>query len=197
MANGYEKTYEMVLPKLLNVEFRDASERLGFDYINEDEMEIDFLSERYLVTHKRVVCLTNPEVHINNRSVLIYYTSSEGRVQPKGDFKGLHYFTSGLMSGSRASWMTNPLVKAFGEDYLQFAKASFRFGMTDVSTKTMYIWQYSLLPKVPIQVIYFEGDDEYPTNIEVLFDDTVLSYLPFETLAVAYGLFVSRLSRQE
>jgi hypothetical protein len=52
-----------------------------------------------------------------------------------------------------------------------------------------YVWKYTVLPKIPIKIVYYEGDDEYPTNLQILFDKTAIKIYKFEPLAFLYGCF--------
>jgi hypothetical protein len=57
-----------------------------------------------------------------------------------------------------------------------------------------YTWYYSLLPKIPIKVVYYEADDEFPCEVRIYYDKTVLQFIDFEPLAVLNGCFVGTLA---
>ncbi len=52
-----------------------------------------------------------------------------------------------------------------------------------------------VLPKVPITIAMWRGDEEVPPSTNVLMDDTIRSYLPTEDVAVLCGLLVGELIR--
>jgi hypothetical protein len=57
-----------------------------------------------------------------------------------------------------------------------------------------YIWRYRMLPKIPIKIAYYEGDDEYPTKLQLLYDKTAILFYKFEPLAVLNGCFIRALA---
>jgi len=56
-----------------------------------------------------------------------------------------------------------------------------------------HLWTFYVLPKIPIQVIYYEADDEFPCDIKVKFDGGAGRFFDFETLAFLYGSFIHEL----
>jgi hypothetical protein len=57
-----------------------------------------------------------------------------------------------------------------------------------------HVWNYLLLPKLPVKIIYYEGDDEYPTKLQILYDKTAIKIFKFEPLAVLHGCFIHGLA---
>jgi hypothetical protein len=53
-----------------------------------------------------------------------------------------------------------------------------------------------LLPHIPLQLVFYDRDDEYPARATVLFDGNATELLDFETLAVAVTVFVNALTKQ-
>ena len=45
-----------------------------------------------------------------------------------------------------------------------------------------------LLPKIPVQLIFYEGDEEFSSEVRLLFDRTAVNFLEFEFLAVMVKL---------
>jgi hypothetical protein len=202
MVNGYEQTYQAIVPLLKACDFADAAKRLGFSLVSEQLMTIDFLGRTYQITKAGVQLLAdsaNDTVHVNFLSVLVYYAVSKGSTEPLYDFCLMHNFAQGLFSSDNTStlnWMTAPLRKEFSEDYQQFCDAAQELGMVYERSRVQgeYTWSYQLLPKMPIKVIYYDADDEFPCDIKILYDKTALQFLEFEPLAVLNGCFITTLA---
>jgi hypothetical protein len=200
MANGYEKTYEVIAPRLRNLEFPYAALRLGFDLIDKYRMSIDFLGRTYELSREGVCPLDGDPVNVNFRSVLVYYAVSKGNTEPRYDFALLNTFTGSLHTGGggRDDWMTAPLRKVCGDSghdrsgYARFRQAARDMGMTYEGSRAAgeHTWQYRLLPKIPVLIKYFEADDEFPCDIKIYYDKTVPEFLDFEPLAVLNGCLV-------
>jgi hypothetical protein len=110
----------------------------------------------------------------------------------------MHYFTHGLFTSNNSGfdWMIEPLRKEFGTDYQKFHEAALELGMEYAGSRVAgeYTWYYSLLPKIPIKVVYYEADDEFPCEIRIYYDKTVLEFIDFEPLAILNGCFVGALA---
>ncbi|MBW2591755.1 MAG: DUF3786 domain-containing protein, partial [Deltaproteobacteria bacterium] len=54
-------------------------------------------------------------------------------------------------------------------------------------------FEFSILPKTPMQLILWEGDDEFPAEANILFDKTAGEILSPEDAAWLAGMLVYRL----
>ena len=52
-----------------------------------------------------------------------------------------------------------------------------------------------LFPRLPILLQLWEGDDEFPPEVRLLYDTSASNYLPTEDLAVIARYFSARLVR--
>ena len=120
----------------------------------------------------------------NLKSALGYYFLSDFSGEPVNDFCPLTHFSHGVFD-NRPSWDIT-LEKVYGEDPDKLRRAGEALGFIMEKPGT---WHYRLLPKMPVKIIHYEGDDEYPTTIQVLFDKTAIQVYKFEPLAVLYMCF--------
>jgi hypothetical protein len=200
MANGYEKTYEVIRPLLRELDIPYTAPRLGFDLVSPDAMSIVFLGRRFRVTRDDVFPEDGQPVNVNFRSVLVYYAISKGGGDPLMDFALLNTFTAGLFtsanSDSGVDWMSAPLRRAYGNDYPAFAAAAHSMGMTYLGSRGRgeYNWAYQLLPRIPVRLNYYAADDEFPCEVKIYYDKTITNYLEFEPMAVLNGCFISALT---
>ena len=193
MPNGYEITYESVRKKLADCDFHNAIKYLGFEKTGRDSIKIDFMNREYEISREDVIPLDDRYVDVNVLSVLIYYAVSVGKVEPLYRFSLLKNFTKGMFSGSEFSlnWMSAPLTRKFSKDYNLFKRTAQKIGMELISEKnSSHTWLYFLLPKIPIQLVYYEEDDEYPCDIQIMYDLTASDYLEFEPQAFLTGCFI-------
>ncbi len=54
-----------------------------------------------------------------------------------------------------------------------------------------HLWKFNVLPKIPLKIVFYEADDEFPTNIQIMLDKTALQFLEFECLAFMVGCVCS------
>jgi len=75
------------------------------------------------------------------------------------------------------------VAKWFGNDLGAFRRAAERAGgeRRDLGDAA---YSFLALPRVPLVVIYWEGDEEFPPTAQVLFDGSAGHYLPVDGLAI-------------
>lgn len=85
-----------------------------------------------------------------------------------------------------------PLLTAFGNNRDLFQEAGAALGgIEDEYGNASFTLK--AFPMVPITFILWEGDEEFPPSMKVLFDRTVDSYLPLEDITVISKLAATRI----
>ncbi|MFL7792764.1 MAG: DUF3786 domain-containing protein [Anaerolineae bacterium] len=56
-------------------------------------------------------------------------------------------------------------------------------------------YTFTVLPRVCLGLVYWEGDDEFPSQARVLFEDTAANYLPTDGLAILGSQLVGKILR--
>lgn len=74
-----------------------------------------------------------------------------------------------------------PLLNAYGDNPEGFEKACEVSGGLEVPMGDL-AYQFQAFPNIPITYIYWNGDDEFPASIQVLFDSSIRDYLPLEDI---------------
>ena len=87
---------------------------------------------------------------------------------------------------------TEKLKNAFGEQpetlyqfEKQFSAKRCEFGDASI--------QFNILPRIPLTVVVWKGDEEFEPRASVLFDQTAAAHLPLDALLAAVGLAVEAL----
>ena len=87
-----------------------------------------------------------------------------------------------------------PLITAFGLNRDAFREAGHALGATEESYGDAS-FTIKAFPMVPITFILWEGDEEFPPSVKILFDPAIDSYLPLEDITVISKLAVVRIIR--
>lgn len=192
MSSGYEQIYEGLIPQLSKCDFFKAAERLGLSLQPDGALSVRFLGREYEISSCGVKPTDGKPVNVNNRSVLAYYTLSPGMGEPEFSYVPISYHAGPGMIFGNIKWMTDPLGKAFSENYEAFSKAMDKLGgvFNGKMKSGSYLWLLNVLPKIPLQIIYQDGDDEFPCQVQILFDKNASLFLEFECLAFLQGCFV-------
>ncbi|GMO25179.1 MAG: hypothetical protein Ta2B_04690 [Termitinemataceae bacterium] len=196
MIKGYEKTYDWVVKLLQDCNFTDSTRRLGLRQISPNEVTVEFLGRLYFIDkngihlkEEKIVWANKSEgFDFNVKSVLGYYVLSDCETEPVNEFCTLGNFSHGIFE---KPILDDPLGIFFDKNYQRFCDVAKKTGMIfdESQSAGRFIWQYKLLPKIPVKLIYYEGDDEYPANIQILYDKTAIQFFKFEPLAVLNGCF--------
>jgi hypothetical protein len=196
VERGYVKTFNWVKGLLNNCDFSDSSKRLGLEQISENALLINFFDRTYkiskedieLIEEKTIWTVDSEGYEFDLKSVLGYYVLSEAHVEPMYEFCALGQFSSGIFMESYSSHNNNRFMDIFGNDNKKFEKIMKILGVEyeEGNRDGKYTWNYKILPKMPMKFIFYEGDDEFPSKMQILFDKTAIKIYKFEPLAVLY-----------
>ncbi|MDR3356918.1 MAG: DUF3786 domain-containing protein [Spirochaetaceae bacterium] len=188
---------------LKGCDFDRAQKRLGFDREADGALAVDFLGRRWRISHNGVEAVTGKDTddgvfEVNTRSVLGYYALSEADCEPEMDFYPINHFSHGIFEGGGAGYgdgLARLFREATGGEYKRFAAGAERLGLVFEKEREpgKYVWSYRLFPKLPVKVVYYEGDEDFPSDIKVLYDRTAPIFFKFEPLAVLSNCFIQAL----
>jgi hypothetical protein len=85
----------------------------------------------------------------------------------------------------------NELALAYRDDRAAFEGAAQALGGVRYSLGDA-AFAFKALPRVPILVVYWQGDEDFPSNCQLLFDGAASHYLPTD----AYAILGSTLTRR-
>ncbi|MFA5110305.1 MAG: DUF3786 domain-containing protein [Desulfobaccales bacterium] len=130
------------------------------------------LTEQILILHYLLRASGEP---LTGRSI-------DFRQVPEGGF-----YWSAFVSRAK-----KPLLETFGHDLELYAKVAQSLGgepqpLGDAAAR------FLAFPRVPVTHILWGGDEEFPPEANILFDETIPGYLPTEDVAALAGASVYRL----
>ena len=88
-----------------------------------------------------------------------------------------------------------PLVNTFGSDLVLFRTAGLKAGGTEAGMGDASL-TFHPLPKVPVTLVLWQGDEEFPSTSNILFDGNIKHYLDGEDIAFLAGIVVYKLMAQ-
>lgn len=86
----------------------------------------------------------------------------------------------------------DPFVKFFGNNGALFLKCGEMMGAVPVESGDFGM-EFGVFPHVRVQLVLWSGDEEFPPEATVLFDESIQWFLPAEDIAVMSGSLVYRL----
>jgi hypothetical protein len=143
--------------------------------------EVEFLGRLWRVDSTGVEQMSGAPAHVNCKSILVWYYTFGGQGEPSFDFVLLSHFSHGIFREQRTPSVSLTVS--------EFREAARRLGVAFLR-KERYgeSWLWFVLPKIPVLLTYSEADEEFPALMNIKFGMNATTFLPFETLAVLYGL---------
>lgn len=86
------------------------------------------------------------------------------------------------------------LARAFGDNLDEFQAAALKLGGERLSLGNA-AFEFGVLPRVRLAVVYWLGDEDFPPNVSILFDAAASHYLTIDALAVVGSQLAGRLIR--
>lgn len=116
--------------------------------------------------------------------LLLHYVRTRGNATISGTWVSFTDLKAGLMkSKSFARDCEEPLRALFDRDPRPVERALERLGgLRQAGTPAPIAWKIFALPRVPVLILYWPQDEEFPSKIKVLFDATADRFLDVESL---------------
>ncbi len=197
--DDYKTAKRMAGEKLAEIPFEDIIRQSGFERIGDNRFRVPFLN--------RVFCVGYPDFSFQDER------ESEKEIPLQEQVLILHYLEGSITyQASTAKWIAyreipdasfyfaafvkraiDPLKKVFGQDIDRFTRAADRLGGGKPIDPGDAGVEFSVFPHVPLQLILYAGDDEFPPEANILFDQSIGSFLSPEDVAWLAGMVVYRL----
>lgn len=127
------------------------------------------------------------------QTLLLYYLVTADGASPTGKWVSFADLPGGRMYNQAfQGYSGNELSKTIKLDLEGFKNACKLAGgeFIDIGNAS-YIFQ--ALPRVPLMVTYWLGDDEFPSSCKILFDESATHYLPIDVCAILGSTLTQRI----
>jgi len=89
----------------------------------------------------------------------------------------------------------NKLAAIIESDIQKFSNIALQFNGSILDIGDV-AFKFLALPKVPVGIVFWRGDEEFPSNCQILFDATVSKHLPTDTCAVLGSMLTQMILKQ-
>jgi hypothetical protein len=160
---------------------------------------LDFLQERYRISPRtRAFTLASSSAiskapPIELQVILITYLLNAQEIPlldklvAGSSLKGGKCFFTGAHG-----FPLDPLVAKYGQDIKGFLDRGLSLGAQQVRYGDAAL-RFLALPRVPVVMVLWQGDEEFPTRLSVLFDASIEQHLPLDTIYALVGEICRRL----
>jgi hypothetical protein len=195
--DDYIAAKNLAVEKLSGESFETIGKRTGFEAPAPDMFRVPFLDRVYSVGFPEFEFRdeqdAEKDVPIQEQILILHYMLAQDPPTPTGNWvayreiQGAAFYFSAF-----AKRAIDPLKKTFGRNAAGLMWASAQLGATAVEPGDA-AFEFKLFPRVWLRLILWEGDDEFPPEANILFDDTIAKIFSPEDIAWLAGMLVYRL----
>ena len=175
---------------------KEIQKRSGFEP-DADGICVPFLNRTYRIAFPGFTfsdTASEPrDIPIQEQVLILHYLLAGGIQFPTGNWiayreiQGASFYFSAFVKRA-----IDPLKKTFGSNIQGLVNAAERLGGQTISAGDAG-FEFRVLPRIPIQLILWEGDAEFPPEANILFEETIGDILSPEDVAWLAGMLVYRL----
>ena len=195
--DDYINACKLAVEKLSQESFETIAQRSGFEPSDSQSLNIPFLDRTYLVSTPlfefKDQADSEKEIPIQEQVLILHYLMAvevpdlTGRWISYREIPGASFYFGAFVKRA-----VDPLKKVFGQNIAGFSRAAEKLGARIIENGDAG-FEFRVLPAVPLQLILWEGDDEFPAEANILFDETIGRILSPEDVAWLAGMVVYRL----
>jgi hypothetical protein len=195
--DDYINARKLALAELSRTPFEIILKRSGFESPSENTFRIPFLDRIYLVSYPLFEfndqSANEKEIPIQEQVLILHYLMAP--VMPSSTHHWIAYREipgAGFYFGAFVKRAVDPLKKVFGENIAGFKRAAQKLHPQEIDNGDAG-FEFRILPAVPLQLILWAADDEFPAEANILFDKNIGQILSPEDVAWLAGMVVYRL----
>ena len=195
--DDYINARNIAVKKLSRENFEAVLSRTGFDSTEANAFRIPFLDRIYRVTFPgfefKDHATGDREIPLQEQVLILHYMSAgmiplaSGRWISYREIPGAAFYFGAFVKRA-----VEPLKKVFGNNISGFSRAAVKLDGIKIEGGDA-AFEFRVLPTIPLQLILWAGDDEFPAEANILFDDTIGQILSPEDVAWLAGMVVYRL----
>lgn len=163
-----------------------------------NELRLAWLGRRYRITWPELVAYAQDAAAPSPASVqglFLYYLAHADGAPLAGQWLSFRELPDGwLYHQAFQGYTGHVLVQQLGNDVDSLAAAAQALGGEAIAVSDCG-YAFQTLPAVRLAVVYWQGDDEFPAQAQVLFDAAASHYLPVDGLALLGSDLVRQLLR--
>jgi hypothetical protein len=195
--DDYMSAKRITVEKLSTVSFADLVNRTGFEVLHDNIFRIPFLNRIYQLHLPEFEfedeSEEKKEIPIQEQVLILHYLEGlqssvlTGNWIAYREIPGASFYFSAFIKRA-----IDPLKKVFGRDIAAFSKAAERMQGIAIDAGDA-AFEFEVFPRVPVQLILWEGDDEFGAEANIIFDCSIGEILSPEDVAWMSGMLVYRL----
>ncbi len=195
--DDYINARKLAMEELSRVPFKTLLNQTGFESSSENTFRIPFLDRVYQVGYPQFEfkdqAAEDKEVPLQEQVLILHYMMTREMPSPARHWISYREIPgAAFYFGAFVKRAVEPLKKVFGNNIIGFTKAAQKLNATEIDSGDAG-FEFRVLPAVSLQLILWRGDDEFPAEANILFDQNIGQILSPEDVAWLAGMVVYRL----
>lgn len=195
--DDYLSAKRIAVEKLSKQTFHDIAKRTGIEILPDSQFRIPFLDRVYRVGFPDFqfvdVYDENKEIPIQEQILILHFMTADGVASLSGNWIAYREIPgAAFYFGAFTKRAVDPLKKVFGHNLSGFSKAARRLHGIPIDAGDA-AFEFRIFPGIPLGLILWEGDDEFPPEASIVFDESIGNLLSPEDVAWLSGMLVYRL----
>ncbi len=195
--DDYSNAKKIAVATLMEHNFETIAQNSGLTPLTGDTFRLDFLDRSYRINYPHFDFADEKgsanEIPLQEQVLILHYMiGCSGRKISDNWISYREIPGAGFYFSAFVKRAIDPLKKVFGTHSAGIVKPAQMLKGTPIEAGDAG-FQFSVLPKTPLQLILWEGADEFPAEANILFDQTVGDILSPEDVAWMAGMLVYRL----
>jgi hypothetical protein len=191
--DDFQQARDLAAGELAREDIQSIASRSGFEQVDGNALRAPFLNRAYRIAYPEFTFADEAdpaaEVPLQEQVLILHYLKGCRPILKNQWVAYREIPGAGFYYGAFVKRALEPLKKVFGQNLPAFKKAGERLGGIPADNGLHFV----PLPYAPVQIIVWEGDEEFPAEANVLFDASAGDYLSPEDAAWLASLTVYRL----
>ena len=195
--DDYKNSRKLAIEKLATDSFDAILQRTGFVSDAPNRLRVPFLNRIYQIGFPEFdfkdKVESKSEVPIQEQILILHYMLSPAPPVfadtwvSYREIPGASFYYSAFVKRA-----IDPLKKVFGQNVDGLLRAGEILGAKTIDTGDVG-YEFRLFPHIPLRLILWAGDDEFPSEANIVFDKNIKDILSPEDIAWLSGMLVYRL----
>jgi hypothetical protein len=196
---NYETAHRLAISRLAALDFRLQCRKAGAELVGGGiplQARLKFLDRTILVTHPagEVVTESGDDIPLWEKIITLHYLIHAQGASPSGDLVTYNDIPDGRLYYPNFVKRTSEiLLPAYGQKPEALISAALKLGGLERPGLGDYAVVIPALPRVAYVFILWQGDEEFPPQVNVVFDRNISDYLPAEDITVLANMIAVKL----
>ncbi len=159
------------------------------------------------------VCISFPDFIIKDQktgqilpdlmqAIILYYFHTADEVQPTGTWISFSELPDGRFYNHAFQGYTGrKLAQIYKDDRAAFQLAASKLNFLKEFSWSQFpgdaAFEFQVLPKVSLLVVFWQGDEDFPSSFQILFDASIHHFLPTYVCAIIGSMLTHELIRNK